>query len=64
MGHDSFRIHKNRLIRSFPIYKETDPNAAPSGGIREISYKLKEGETGWVLKQDTVIEIKQSVVQQ
>lgn len=64
MGHDSFRIQKDRLIRSFPIYKETDPNAAPSGGIREISYKLKEGEAGWVLKQDTVIEIKQSVVQQ
>lgn len=64
MGHDAFQIRKNRLIRSFPIYKETDPNAAPSGGIREISYRLKGGEAGWVLKQDTVIEIKQSVVQQ
>ncbi|MND87841.1 hypothetical protein D3C80_798500 [compost metagenome] len=58
MGHDSFHIEKNRLIRSFPIYKETDPNAAPSGGTRKINYQLMPGEASWVLKQDSVIEIK------
>ena len=40
LGHDYFNIENNRLIREFPIYKESDPNALPSGVTRRIIYKL------------------------
>jgi hypothetical protein len=42
LGHDHFNIENNHLIREFPIYKESDPNALPSGGIRRVIYKLKD----------------------
>ena len=29
---------------------EKDTNAKPTGGTRQIQYKLKAGEAGWVLK--------------
>ena len=50
MGHDEFAVVENSLIRRFPLYKSTDTNAAPTGGTRQIEYKLKAGEAGWVLK--------------
>ena len=40
-GHDYFNIENNRLIRKFPVYNESDPNALPSAGTRQIIYKLK-----------------------
>lgn len=42
MGHDVFRIRNNRLIREFPIYRETDPNSTPTGGTRTIEYAYRE----------------------
>jgi hypothetical protein len=50
MGHDEFAVVENSLIRRFPLYKSADTNAAPTGGTRQIEYKLKAGEAGWVLK--------------
>lgn len=44
MGHDEFRVVENRLVQRFPIYNEGDSNSNPTGGIRQISYKLVEGE--------------------
>lgn len=44
LGHDEFRIVENMLVQRFPIYNEGDSNANPTGGIRQISYKLVEGE--------------------
>lgn len=44
MGHDEFRVVENLLVQRFPIYKEGDSNANPTGGIRQISYQLEEGE--------------------
>jgi|GEM_PF-1454453 len=41
MGHDSFEVKDNRIARTFPIYQPGDPNAAPSGGIREIEYIME-----------------------
>jgi hypothetical protein len=41
-GHDFFSIANGLLIRAFPVYNENDPNALPSGGTRNIIYKLKE----------------------
>ena len=53
-GHDEFAIIENRLARRFPLYTEQDTNSAPSGGTRQISYRLEAGEAGWILVRDTV----------
>lgn len=50
MGHDSFRVDGRRLVRSFPVYRENDPNCCPSGGTRTVEYGLVRGEAGWVLR--------------
>jgi len=39
-GHDFFKLEGNSLARTFPIYKESDVNASPSGGKKTIRYKL------------------------
>ncbi len=49
MGHDTFSIRGNRLVRSFPIYKDGDSNAQPTGGTRTLEYKLISGEATWQL---------------
>jgi hypothetical protein len=41
MGHDSFEVENDRIVRAFPIYQPGDPNAAPSGGVRVIEYIIK-----------------------
>jgi len=52
MGHDRFRIKGDRLVRSFPIYRDKDPDCCPSGGQRVMEYKLVAGEASWQLKLD------------
>ena len=49
-GHDTVRVEGPCLIRSFPVYKDADPNAQPSGGTREVCYRLEQGEAGFVLE--------------
>ncbi|KAB1071093.1 hypothetical protein F6U93_01505 [Tamlana haliotis] len=44
MGHDEFAIIETTLVRRFPIYKDGDTNNNPTGGTRQIEYKLKDGE--------------------
>jgi hypothetical protein len=56
MGHDEFRVVESIFARRFPIYRDGDPNAAPSGGTRQIQYKLVAGEAGWLLRKDRVVE--------
>ena len=56
MGHDEFRVVENAFVQRFPLYREGDSNAAPSGGMRQLQYKLVPGEAGWVLKLDKVVE--------
>ena len=56
MGRDEFNVVENTFVRRFPIYQEGDPNSAPSGGMRQVQYKLAAGEAGWVLRKDRVIE--------
>jgi hypothetical protein len=41
MGHDSFAVKDDRIVRTFPIYQRGDPNAAPSGGVKEVEYIMK-----------------------
>lgn len=56
MGHDEFKVAEQYLVRSFPIYKEGDPNAAPSGGTRQLQYKLVPGEAAWQLVVDKAVD--------
>ncbi len=50
MGHDQFAVLKGELTRRFPVYKENDSNAQPTGGTRQLSYKLVSGEATWTLQ--------------
>ncbi|WP_297093230.1 PliI family lysozyme inhibitor of I-type lysozyme [uncultured Draconibacterium sp.] len=56
MGHDEFAVVENRLVQRFPMYNDGDSNANPTGGTRQISYKLTEGEAMRQLKVDKVSE--------
>lgn len=55
MGHDEMAIVENTFCQRFPIYKEGDSNANPTGGIRQIQYKLVDGESSRILKIDKAI---------
>jgi len=55
-GHDEFRVVESTLVRRFPVYRDGDTNAKPTGGTRQIQYKLAAGEAGWVLRADKVVE--------
>jgi hypothetical protein len=44
MGHDEFTIIENSLARRFPIFWDGDTNSNPTGGLRQIQYKLVDGE--------------------
>jgi hypothetical protein len=56
MGHDDFAVVENTLVRRFPVYRDGDSNAAPSGGVRQLQYKLHAGEASWQLRLDRVVE--------
>ena len=53
MGHDTFRIEGQKLVRIFPIYTQGDTNITPTGGIRKLVYGLYPGEAMWQLKIET-----------
>jgi hypothetical protein len=54
MGHDEFEVVDNRLVQRFPVYNDTDTNAEPTGGMRQLEYRLTRGEAGWILAVDRV----------
>jgi hypothetical protein len=56
MGHDAFAVVENCLMRRFPIYRDGDSNAQATGGLRQICYKLKAGEAGWILRPTSVLK--------
>ncbi len=56
MGHDEFAVVESTFVQRFPIYLENDTNADPSGGTRQLQYKLSMGEASWVLRLDRVVE--------
>jgi len=55
-GHDRFEVVESCLVRHFPIYKPGDSNAKATGGKRQICYKLKAGEAGWILRPTSVLK--------
>lgn len=56
MGHDRFVVGEGSLVRNFPVYKQGDTNAAPTGGTRQIRYRLQAGEAGWQMVPDKVFD--------
>ena len=56
MGHDEFAIVESSLVQRFPVYLEGDSNAQPTGGTRQVQYRLEPGEAGWVLRPYEVVE--------
>ena len=55
-GHDEFSVVEGCLVRRFPIYKPSDSNAKPTGGLRQICYKLFNGEASWILRPTSVLK--------
>jgi len=49
-GHDRFAIVETSLVRRFPIYLPGDTNARPTGGTRQVTYKLVPGEASLQLR--------------
>lgn len=58
MGHDEMAVVENTFCRRFPVYREGDTNASPSGGMRQVHYKLVDGEAGRILKADRIIDFQ------
>jgi Periplasmic lysozyme inhibitor of I-type lysozyme len=56
MGHDEFAVVESTFVRRFPIYRDGDMQAKPTGGMRQLQYKLVPGEAGWILKLDRKVE--------
>lgn len=57
MGHDEFAIVETNLVQRFRIYNEGDSNSSPTGNIRQIQYKLVNGEAGRKFVIDKIVEI-------
>lgn len=56
MGHDEFAIVENTFNQRFPVYNTGDSNASPTGGMRQIQYKLVDGEAMRQLVVDKIVE--------
>ena len=56
MGHDEFALVEASLQRRFPIYKSGDSNSDPTGGMRQIQYKLQDGEASRLFVIDKISE--------
>ena len=56
VGHDEFAIVENSLVQRFQIYKEGKNKIKPTGNIRQIQYKLIEGEASRIFVVDKIIE--------
>jgi len=55
-GHDNFAVLEGALGQRFPVYRDSDTNANPTGGTRQLQHKLVPGEAGWLLTVDRVVE--------
>jgi hypothetical protein len=56
MGHDEFAIVENSFCQRFKTYNPGDTNSNPTGKMRQIQYKLKDGENSRVFVVDKIIE--------
>jgi hypothetical protein len=56
MGHDEFAIVESTLCQRFKTYNPEDTNSNPTGKMRQIQYKLKDGENSRAFVVDKIIE--------
>jgi hypothetical protein len=55
-GYNDVAMVEGIIVQRFPIYKDTDRDDKPTGGTRQLQYKLTQGEANWILKLDKVLE--------
>ncbi len=55
-GGDQFRLVENRIVQRWPLYKEGDPDDQPSGGQRQIQWRMEKGEATWTLAVDKTVD--------
>lgn len=55
-GHDEFMMVEGIVAQRFPLFKDNDTDAKPTGGWRQMQYKLVPGEASWQLKLDKTID--------
>lgn len=55
-GGDEFAVVESTLVRRFPIYSNDKTVTKPTGRMRQLQYKLKAGEAGWILRLDKSLE--------
>lgn len=55
-GHDDIAVVEGVVALRFPIYNDADSDDKPTGGWRQLQYKLTQGEASWVFKLDKVLE--------
>lgn len=53
-GGDELRVVENRLVQRWDVYKEGDADGSPSGGTRQVQWRLEPGEATWTLVSDKV----------
>ena len=56
-GGDEFSVVETSLGRRFRVYQEGDADGAPTGPMRQLQYKLVEGEASRAFKLTDTIEI-------
>ncbi|MGD8296057.1 MAG: hypothetical protein PVG67_06680, partial [Desulfobacterales bacterium] len=54
MGHDTFKIENQKLVRIFPVYNKGDTNQNPTGKTRKLVYGLFPGEAMWQLRVESL----------
>jgi hypothetical protein len=55
-GHDDIAMVEGIIALRFPVYKDNDTDDKPTGGWRQLQYKLVPGEANWQLKLDQTID--------
>jgi hypothetical protein len=55
-GYNEIAMAEGIVVQRFPIYKDNDTDDKPTGGMRQLQYKLTQGEASWVLKLDKMLE--------
>lgn len=55
-GEDEFAVVESSLARRFPIFEGTGASAKKTGKMRQLQYKLKQGEATWQLTVDKTTE--------
>jgi len=49
---------ENSVAQRFPIYKDNDTDDKPTGGWRQLQYKLTQGEASWLLSSIKCLSFK------